>query len=375
MESRSCTEWGCLIAFVIIFLATFGGGGYLIYAGKDQIIPMVTQTSSDPSLTGFGYVMAKLAGPVVGMMGLSSALSVLMVVLAKAFPRPVMYFLIAFTFLVYAAFIILGFVINSLGLAISFIIVALFTACMLYCFWSYITIGLRLLECAARFITEKPAVYFISLMCLFLNVAFTVFWVFSWLSIYSKSKVADTENTKNIFNIIGIVWYALGVFWGFYLYYCMVFLIASACAYWYYQSENNSVLRGINNIKYHLGSICFGAIVVTIITMLRILATARRSEGSLRILAAIAECLLRCVEDYIKILNNNAIIVMAVTGEGYIDSAKSTISLIFDNLSLFIILDYFTTFYNVFSVVFIGLLPAGIGGAIIYQIESTAGNS
>lgn len=68
-----------------------------------------------------------------------------------------------------------------------------------------------------------------------------------------------------------------------------------------------------------------------------------------------------------KVLNNNAFIVMAVTGEGYIDSAKSTISLIFDNLGLFIIIDYFSSFYSVFATIFMGVLPALIGGGIIYQ--------
>lgn len=31
--------------------------------------------------------------------------------------------------------------------------------------------------------------------------------------------------------------------------------------------------------------------------------------------------MLRCVEDIVKALNNNAVIVMAVTGDGYLDSA------------------------------------------------------
>lgn len=47
--------------------------------------------------------------------------------------------------------------------------------------------------------------------------------------------------------------------------------------------------------------------------MLRVLASAKKGQGPARMIAAIAECLLRCVEDYIKILNNNAIIVMSVT--------------------------------------------------------------
>lgn len=245
---------------------------------------MVTETDSGTSSTGFGYIMAKMVGPIVGMMALSCSLSIITVIMGKLYPKPTMYFLMGFSFAIYLALIILGFVINSLGLAISFIVIALVQACMLYCFWSYIQTGLKLLECASRFITEKPAVYFISLMCLVLNVAFIVFWIFSWLGVYS----VGMSGNNNTFKILSYIWYALGVFWGFFLYYSMVFLIASACAYWYYQSENNSVLRGINNIKYHLGSICFGSIIITIITMLRIMATARKGEGAARLVAALA---------------------------------------------------------------------------------------
>lgn len=42
-----------------------------------------------------------------------------------------------------------------------------------------------------------------------------------------------------------------------------------------------------------------------------------------------------------KALNHNSVIVMAVTGEGYISSAKSAIGLIFDNFGLFMIVDFF----------------------------------
>ena len=108
-----------------------------------------------------------------------------------------------------------------------------------------------------------------------LNIAFTVFWIFSWLGVYS----VGMQYNNDTFIILTYLWYVIGVFWGFFLFYSMVFLVASACAYWYYQSEDNSVLRGINNIKYHLGSICFGSIVITIVTVLRMMASAQKGKG------------------------------------------------------------------------------------------------
>lgn len=96
----------------------------------------------------------------------------------------------------------------------------------------------------------------------------------------------------------------------------MVFLVAVATAYWYYQSEDNSVMRGFNHLKYQIGPITFGAIVITIITMLRIISQAGRTSnnGILRCIACIIHCILSCIEEIMKALNHNAVIVMAVTG-------------------------------------------------------------
>lgn len=94
---------------------------------------------------GFAYILATTVAPIAGMLVLSSFLSVTLVLLAKSFPYATMVFLTAFAFAVYIGFIIVGFVMNSLGLAISFIVILLITALLLFCFKEDIEVGLRLL--------------------------------------------------------------------------------------------------------------------------------------------------------------------------------------------------------------------------------------
>jgi hypothetical protein len=132
--------------------------------------------------------MAKFTAPIVGMMALSIGLSVIVIVIGKSFPQPTMYFLIAFTFLTYIVLIIVGFAMNVLALGITFSVLFLVHGIVLYCLWPYMKVGLKLLACASRFIVEKPAVYFISVMCLVLNAGYIVFWVFSWLGVYSTGE-------------------------------------------------------------------------------------------------------------------------------------------------------------------------------------------
>lgn len=69
-------------------------------------------------------------------------------------------------------------------------------------------------------------------MSLALNIGYLVFWTFSWVGVYSTGFAENDETLK----ILTHIWYVDSVFWGFFLYYCMTFLVASACAYWYYQS-------------------------------------------------------------------------------------------------------------------------------------------
>ena len=144
----------------------------------------------NPSNTiAVGTIMAKYAGFVAGMMVLSSFLSVIFVFLTKAFPKCVVYSMIVLTFIIYIVLIILGFIVKNIGLSVVFIIVLLLNAIILVCYWSYIKIGIILIQCAGMFITEKPAVYFISGMCLLLNIVFSIFWIFAWLGVYSKGVV------------------------------------------------------------------------------------------------------------------------------------------------------------------------------------------
>ena len=125
------------------------------------------------------------------------------------------------------------------------------------------------------------------------------------------------------------------------------------------------------NLRYHIGSITFASFVITVITVMRILAQAAQSRADNMVIQCIGccvACILSCIEELVKVLNHNAIIVEVITAEGYIDSAKSAIGLIFDNFGVFIIVDFFVDFMEVYATIFSVLIPAILGGGIIYAI-------
>lgn len=62
---------------------------------------------------------------------------------------------------------------------------------------------------------------------------------------------------------------------------------------------------------------------------------------------------------------------MAVTGEDYIDSAKSAISLIFDNFVLFYLIDMVSNLVKLAGIVFVSAIPGIIG---YFLLKATAEN-
>ena len=119
----------------------------------------------------------------------------------------------------------------------------------------------------------------------------------------------------------------------------MVFLIATATALWYFNMEGNFILKGLKNIwSSHIGSLTFASLMVTIVSMLKSAANNNNNQqnGCALVCLCIVKCCLQFLEDLIKTLNHNAVIVMSVKGESFIESAKTAIYLIFNYFGIFI---------------------------------------
>jgi hypothetical protein len=89
---------------------------------------------------------------------------------------------------------------------------------------------------------------------------------------------------------------------------------------------------------YHLGTITFASLSLTLVTILRIfiqIARCRDVEGIYGCIGMIFYCMVCCVvsamEVFVRLLNSYAIIVCALTGEGFVDSAKIVGRIAFDD--------------------------------------------
>ena len=111
-----------------------------------------------------------------------------------------------------------------------------------------------------------------------------------------------------------------------FFYYVLTFLIATACSVWYYGLQDSYLCTGIGRInRYHIGSITFAANVITFLKILQIFVFQKNNADNtcIRYLKCCLACILKLIEDILKVLNSFAIISMSVTGQSYLSSAKT----------------------------------------------------
>jgi hypothetical protein len=113
----------------------------------------------------------------------------------------------------------------------------------------------------------------------------------------------------------------------------MKFITMVSAATYYFDSNANkdgsaSVCTGFR-FAYckHMGSLAFGSLVMTLITIVRAIIDAaadganKEGDGAAKAIACIAQCLIRCLEDLIEYINRTAYAYMAVCGDSYCVSA------------------------------------------------------
>ena len=156
-------------------------------------------------------------------------------------------------------------------------------------------------------------------------------------------------------NLLGSLWlweFASG---------CEQFIIAGAVSHWFYFRQNYRLfeccptLEPIRNLlKYSLGTIAVGSLIVTVVDYTKILfhyvnsiLRKKRNAISKKTTGAVI-CCLNCTEKVLKFANRNAYICAAVYGTSFWQSGKQGISLLIRNAE-------HTTVINVISFFFLFL--------------------
>jgi len=104
------------------------------------------------------------------------------------------------------------------------------------------------------------------------------------------------------------------------------------------------------SLRYHLGSIAFGAFIIAVIQFIRIMLEYleyKLKDSQNRVAKFIIRCLkccFWCLEKFMKFLNKNAYIMIAIRGRNFCFSAKDAFMLLMRNIVRVVVLDKVTDF-------------------------------
>ncbi|XP_043860934.1 choline transporter-like protein 4 [Dromiciops gliroides] len=117
-------------------------------------------------------------------------------------------------------------------------------------------------------------------------------------------------------------------------------------------------------LRYHTGSLAFGALILTLVQMVRVVLEyldhkLRGAQNSLiRCFMCCLKCCFWCLEKFIKFLNRNAYIMIAIYGKNFCVSAKNAFMLLMRNIIRVVVLDKVTDLLLFFGKL---LVVSGVG--------------
>ncbi|CAL5070838.1 unnamed protein product [Urochloa decumbens] len=255
------------------------------------------------------------------------------------------------------------------------------TAVMIIAFLSSIAIVRRILiatpvlKVAAKVIGEVQALIVFPLLPFFILAIFYMFWFSATLHLFSSGQIVRNDcNTDccsydlklgkvNCDNCCGysihytphisvaILFHLFGCYWAtqFFLA-CSSTVIAGSVASYYWArgeiSHDIPFLTVVSSLKrlmrYSLGSVALGSLVVSIVEWVRFILECLRRKlkfvGSARescfgkATSSSSECCLGCIDWTLKSVNRNAYIMIAITGKGFHKASVLATGLIMKNI-------------------------------------------
>ena len=236
---------------------------------------------------------------------------------------------------------------------ITFAIAGVFTLYILF-ICNKIRLSIAILKSATLFIVDVKTSLLLPPLFFLFTVGLYVYWVVATLHIYATGDIEnhdrvfpDSNMTKTARNLY--FFHFFGVLWvNAFLSALLEFTLASSVAIWYFSLNSDSgpirpVTRSIYRaIRYHLGSLAFGSLILAVIRLFKWLMryiTSRLQSLSTnrlyRFLLSVLNCYIACFERGVKFVNRNAYIQIALRSRNFCVACWDAFELIVRNAVTF----------------------------------------
>jgi solute carrier family 44 protein 1 (choline transporter-like protein) len=175
--------------------------------------------------------------------------------------------------------------------------------------------------------------------------------------------------TAYVLNFVTFFWFVEFIFA------CQHFVVAGTVCKWYFIRDKTKLCAPIkstfgNLLNYHLGSLCLGSMLITLVKILRIimqmlvkkLSETKNAVG--RFVGCLCSWLLEKLEEIMQYIVRNAYIVVARDGTPFFKSAKKAFGLLMRNIMDVIALNKYGDAVLIFGRLFVTAI-AGLVGFVL----------
>jgi hypothetical protein len=272
-----------------------------------------------------------------------------------------------------------------IGSYVVWVLAALLLLCVC-CNIKNIRIGVGIMKATAAFIGANPHVFLVPPMFIIILMGWLFFWLYAEASLASIGTLKPNADFKFLTSVERdeftnyALWYNLfGYLWlnAFFIGVCQ-FMISASCAIWYFSfgtdhENKGGLMKGLYwVVRYHLGSIAFGAFLIALVQIIRIIfeyykrqiENASKKNPVVKIILWCTSYILMCLEKFIKFISKNAYIQIALTGKNFCMSAWNAFILILKNIMRFGTANFIGVIFKYIGVIFV----AGANGLAIFAL-------
>lgn len=256
-----------------------------------------------------------------------------------------------------------------------------------------IRLSMAMISITSLYINKTLIIILVPFLFFIIELLWIVYWIFLSIFIYSTGDFDDNGSKV----IASFKWTAgIRFSWWFHLFSLLYiasiissfseFIYSSTACIWYFTHEKEieeqpikkSFYRGL---RFHFGSIAFGAIIVPIIKFVMFffdyfkrrienVPLTREQSKCYRYVICCLQCFFGCLGRFTEFINSHAYMQIAIKGDGFWTSAWEGYALIVRNLGRFSVLSFVGSLFTFISSIFIGVVSCVIGYFIIIGVNA-----
>jgi choline transporter-like protein 2/4/5 len=230
--------------------------------------------------------------------------------------------------------------------AIVFWAVGALYLCFICCQYKNIALGASILQASSDFLSSNTRIIFMPVFIYILMIPVAGIWLFSTLNLmslgtpyYIPDSYISGMNYENTITYL-FLFMLFGLFWVIaFLDAIQMFSIAATCCMWYFSGQGSDEAGATGTVSillsfkwalwYHLGSLAWGSFLIAVVTMIKVIFEyfAKKAEAAsgnnpvVKMAVCCARCCIWMLDAYIKFINKNAYIQVAIHNKSFCKGA------------------------------------------------------